>query len=115
MNLLQAKKLYKTIKKNKKIIYGLTHNYSAYPMVRQAKKIIKEKKIGDLEYINVEYVQDWTNGKKVTVKNSKDIFRWKLDRKYAGVSTVLNEIGSHAFHLAYYITGLKRKRIVLSN
>ena len=43
-------------------------------MVRQAKKIIKEKKIGDLEYINVEYVQDWTNGKKVTVKNSKDIF-----------------------------------------
>ena len=110
-NLLQAKKLYKTIKKNKKIIYGLTHNYSAYPMVRQAKKIIKEKKIGDLEYINVEYVQDWTNGKKVTVKNSKDIFRWKLDRKYAGVSTALNEIGSHAFHLAYYITGLKGKEL----
>ena len=63
-NLFQAKKLYKTIKKNKKIVYGLTHNYSAYPMVRQAKKIIKDKKIGNIEYINVEYVQDWTNGKK---------------------------------------------------
>ena len=110
-NLFQAKKLYKTVKNNRNIVYGLTHNYSAYPMVRQAKKIIQDKKIGNLEYINVEYVQDWTNGKKITYNNAKKIFKWKLDRKYAGISTVLNEIGSHAFHLAYYITGLKGQEL----
>ena len=106
-NLTQAKKLYKTIIKNKKTIYGLTHNYSAYPMVRHAKKLVEDGKLGNIEYINVEYIQDWSNGKKVNPKNAKKIFRWRLDNKIAGVSTVLNEIGSHAYHLCNYITGLK--------
>jgi predicted dehydrogenase len=103
----QAKKLYSTIKKNKKIIYGLTHNYSAYPMVRMAKKLVKDGKIGNIEFVNVEYVQDWSNGIEVTKKNSKKIFRWKLDKKVVGSSAVLNEIGTHAYHLANYISGLK--------
>ncbi len=110
-SLTQAKKLYKTIKNNKKIVYGLTHNYSAYPMVRHAKKLVEDKKIGNIEYINVEYVQDWSNGKKVTPGSAKKIFKWKLDKKIAGVSTVLNEIGSHAYHLCNYITGLKGKSL----
>ncbi len=110
-SLTQAKKLYKTIKNNKKIVYGLTHNYSAYPMVRHAKKLVEDKKLGNIEYINVEYVQDWSNGKKVTPDSAKKIFKWKLDKKIAGVSTVLNEIGSHAYHLCNYITGLKGKRL----
>ncbi len=103
----QAKKLYSAIKKNKKIIYGLTHNYSAYPMVRMAKKIVKDKKIGEVEFVNVEYVQDWSKGIVVNKKNSKKIFRWKLDKKIVGSSAVLNEIGTHAYHLANYISGLK--------
>ena len=110
-SLPQAKKLYKTIKSNKKIVYGLTHNYSAYPMVRHAKKLVEDKKLGNIEYINVEYVQDWSNGKKVTPVSAKKIFKWKLDKKIAGVSTVLNEIGSHAYHLCNYITGLKGKSL----
>ncbi len=110
-SLPQAKKLYKTIKSNKKIVYGLTHNYSAYPMVRHAKKLVEGKKLGNIEYINVEYVQDWSNGKKVTPGSAKKIFKWKLDKKIAGVSTVLNEIGSHAYHLCNYITGLKGKSL----
>jgi predicted dehydrogenase len=103
----QAKKLYSTIKKNKKIIYALTHNYSAYPMVRMAKKLVKDGKIGSVEFINVEYVQDWSKGIIVNKKNSKKIFRWKLDKKIVGSSAVLNEIGTHAYHLANYISGLK--------
>ena len=103
----QAKKLYSIIKKNKKIIYGLTHNYSAYPMVRMAKKLVRDKKIGDVEFVNVEYVQDWSKGIVVNKKNSKKIFRWKLDKKIVGTSAVLNEIGTHAYHLANYISGLK--------
>ena len=65
-NLEQAKKLYKKIKSNKKIRYALTHNYSAYPMVREAKKLVAKGKIGKVEYVNVEYVQDWSSGKTVT-------------------------------------------------
>ena len=59
------------------------------------------------EFINVEYVQNWSNGIEVTKKNSKKIFTWKLDKKIVGSSAVLNEIGTHAYHLANYISGLK--------
>ena len=110
-NINQAKKLYNIIKKNKDVTYGLTHNYSAYPMVRQARELVKKNKIGKIEYVNVEYVQDWSDGKKVNKSTAKKIFKWKLENKFSGVSTVLNEIGSHAYHLLNYITNLKGKRI----
>ena len=110
-NLEQAKKLYKKIKSNKKIKYALTHNYSAYPMVREAKKLVEKGKIGKVEYVNVEYVQDWSAGKTITSKNSKKLLKWKIDKKIVGASAVLNEIGSHAYHMAIYISGLKGKTI----
>ena len=110
-NLDQAKKLFKSIKKNKKIKYALTHNYSAYPMVREAKKLVEKGKIGKVEYINVEYIQDWSSGKTITPKNSKKLLKWKVDNKIVGTSAVLNEIGSHAYHMAIYISGLKGKTI----
>ena len=110
-NLEQAKKLYKKIKSNKKIKYALTHNYSAYPMVREAKVLIEKGKLGKVEYINVEYVQDWSDGKTITRKNAKKNLKWKLDNKIVGTSAVLNEIGTHAYHLASYISGLKGKTI----
>ena len=110
-NLEQAKKLYKKIKLNKKIKYALTHNYSAYPMVREAKVLVEKGKIGKVEYVNVEYVQDWSEGKNLTSKNAKKNLKWKLDSKIVGTSAVLNEIGTHAYHLASYISGLKGKTI----
>ena len=110
-NLEQAKKLHRKIKSNKKIKYALTHNYSAYPMVREAKKLVEKGKIGKVEYINVEYVQDWSSGKTITRRNSKKLLKWKIDSKIVGASAVLNEIGSHAYHMAIYISGLKAKTI----
>jgi len=110
-NLNQAKKLYEKIKSNKKINYALTHNYSAYPMVRQAKHLVEKGKIGKIEYINVEYIQDWLKGINLTTKNAKKILKWKINKKIVGTSAVLNEIGSHAYHLAIYISGLKGDKI----
>ena len=110
-DLKQAKSLFNKIKKNKKIKYALTHNYSAYPMVREAKVLIEKGKIGKVEDINFEYVQDWSEGKTINKKNSRKMFRWKLDKKIVGVSTVLNELGSHACHLASYMSGLKTKKV----
>ena len=110
-DLKQAKSLFNKIKNNKKIKYALTHNYSAYPMVREAKVLIEKGKIGKVEDINFEYVQDWSEGKTINKKNSRKMFRWKLDKKIVGVSTVLNELGSHACHLASYMSGLKTKKV----
>ena len=110
-DLKQAKSLFNKIKKNRKIKYALTHNYSAYPMVREAKVLIEKGKIGKVEDINFEYVQDWSEGKTINKKNSRKMFRWKLDKKIVGVSTVLNELGSHACHLASYMSGLKTKKV----
>ena len=110
-NLDQAKKLYKKIKSNKKIKYALTHNYSAYPMVREAKVLIEKGKIGKIEYVNVEYIQDWSDGTKINVRNAKKKLKWKIDNKIVGASAVLNEIGTHAYHLATYISGLKADKI----
>ncbi len=110
-DLKQAKSLFDKIKKNRKIKYALTHNYSAYPMVREAKVLIEKGKIGKVEDINFEYVQDWSEGKTINKKNSRKMFRWKLDKKIVGVSTVLNELGSHACHLASYMSGLKTKKV----
>ena len=110
-NLSQAKKLYKKIKSNKKIKYALTHNYSAYPMVREAKVLIEKGKIGKIEYVNVEYIQDWSGGTKINVRNAKKKLKWKIDNKIVGASAVLNEIGTHAYHLATYISGLKGEKI----
>ena len=110
-NLDQAKKLYKKIKSNKKIKYALTHNYSAYPMVREAKVLIEKDKIGKIEYVNVEYIQDWSDGTKINLRNAKKKLKWKIDNKIVGASAVLNEIGTHAYHLATYISGLKGEKI----
>ncbi len=106
-NLDQARKLYNKIKSNKKIKYALTHNYSAYPMVREAKVLVEKGKIGRVQYVNVEYIQDWSGGTKVNTKNAKKKLKWKIDSKIVGASAVLNEIGTHAYHLATYISGLK--------
>ena len=110
-NLEQAKKLYKKIKSNKKIKYALTHNYSAYPMVREAKVLVEKGKLGRVEYINVEYIQDWSAGSKINSKNAKKKLKWKIDRKIVGISAVLNEIGTHAYHLATYISGLRGNKV----
>ena len=55
-------------------------------------RLIEKGKIGKVEDVNFEYVQDWSEGKTINKKNSKKMFRWKLDKKIVGTSTVLNEL-----------------------
>ncbi len=110
-NLREAKSLYNAVSKNKKVLYALTHNYSAYSIVRHAKKMIEDNKIGKIEHVNVEYIQDWSKGETIKKSNAKKIFRWKLDKQHVGISTVLNELGTHAYHLMNFITGLQGKSV----
>jgi predicted dehydrogenase len=103
-----AKQLEKLVKK-KKIIFALTHNYSAYPMLREAKEIIKLGKLGDILLINVEYPQGYTVG--VKKKDEASTLKWRLDKKMCGPSMIMAEIGTHSYHLLRYVTGLEAKEV----
>jgi len=103
-----AEQLKKLVKK-KKIIFALTHNYSAYPMLREAKEIIKLGKLGDILLINVEYPQGYTVG--VKKKDAASTLKWRLDKKMCGPSMIMAEIGTHSYHLLRYVTGLEAKEV----
>ena len=92
-----------------KIVFALTHNYSGYPMLREAKKLIEKNKIGKIKVINVEYPQGYTVA--VKKKDEKRTLKWRLDKNLCGPSMILAEIGTHAYHLMRYVTGLEVKEV----
>ena len=100
--------LEKIVKKSN-IIFALTHNYSAYPMLREAKELLSKNKIGKIKVINVEYPQGYTVA--VKKKDEKSTLKWRLDKNMCGPSMILAEIGTHAYHLMRYVTGLEVKEV----
>ena len=103
-----AENLKKLIVKHK-IIFALTHNYSSYPMLREAKEIIQSGKIGKITLVNVEYPQGYTVA--IKKKEEKEILKWRLDKNQTGPSMILSEIGTHAYHLLRYVTGLEVEQL----
>ena len=103
-----AEKLKKLVKKHK-IIFALTHNYSAYPMLREAKEIVRVGKLGDILLVNVEYPQGYTVG--VKKKDEIKALKWRLDKKMCGPSMIMAEIGTHSYHLLRYVTGLEANEV----
>lgn len=91
-----------------KVLFALTHNYSGYPMVKQARAMVQEGLLGEIRKIVVEYPQGWlaTPLEQTGQKQAA----WRTDPKMAGAGA-LGDIGSHAEHLARYITGLELDRL----
>ena len=87
----------------------MTHNYSAYPMLREAKNLVEKGKLGKVLLINVEYPQGYTVG--IKKKDEKSTLKWRLDKKMCGPSMILAEIGTHSYHLLRYVTNLEAKEI----
>lgn len=85
--------------------FCLMHNYSGYPMVKEARERIRSGAIGEIRKVLVEYPQGWLAGDFASagVKHQS----WKLDPELAGGSCCLGDIGTHAFHLTEYVTGLR--------
>ena len=100
----EAHKLQQMVNKNN-IIFALTHNYSAYPMLREAKKIVEKGEIGEVRLINIEYPQGYTAG--VKKEDEKSTLRWRTNPVMCGPSMILSEIGTHAHHLLRYVTNLE--------
>ena len=104
MTLAEAKELRTVVKKSGKV-FVLTHNYTGYPMVKQARYMVKKGLLGKINKIVVEYPQGWLSG--LLRSNKTSINTWRMDPKKAGVSCCIGDIGTHAENLVRYITGLE--------
>jgi len=95
----------KNIVENKKIIFALTHNYTGYPMVRHARSLIQKGDLGSIRVVQAEYPQDWltTKAEDSGLKQAE----WRTDPKRSGNGGCIGDIGTHAFNLIRFITGLK--------
>ena len=103
-NLEEAKEL-QALVESTGLIYALTHNYTGYPMVKEAKHLIRSGKIGDIRKVVVEYPQGWL-GEMLEQSGQKQA-SWRTDPDKAGISNCMGDIGTHAENLAEYITGLQ--------
>ena len=103
-NLEDAEKFLESVKKSK-ALFALTHNYTGYPMVRQAREMFRNGEIGNLRVIQVEYAQDWLT---LPIENEgQKQASWRTDPSKAGMGGSIGDIGSHAFNLVDFITGAK--------
>ena len=91
------------------LIFGLTHNYTGYPMVRQARQIIAEGQLGKIRVVQVEYTQDWlaTPLEQTGQKQAA----WRTDPARSGPGGSLGDIGTHAYNIACFVTGLHCREV----
>ncbi len=87
------------------LLLALTHTYSGYPAVKHAKQMVAEGQLGKIRKIFVEYPQGWLSSKLEDSGNAQA--SWRTDPKRSGKAGAMGDIGTHAHHLAEYITGLK--------
>ena len=108
-NLQDAEELAKLVK-DTGLVFAVTYNYSGYPMVRQAKEMVANGELGNIRVVQLEYAQDWlaTNIERDGQKQAE----WRTDPKQAGKGGAIGDIGTHAFHLAEFITGLEASSLL---
>ncbi len=103
LNVAEAKDLVRVVKNSGKV-FALTHNYTGYPMIRQARAMVAAGELGDIRHVQAEYAQDWlTERLEATGQKQAD---WRTDPKRAGAGGALGDIGTHAYNLACFVTGL---------
>jgi predicted dehydrogenase len=103
-NMKEAKTLLKTVEKTG-LIFALTHNYTGYPMVKQAKAMVKNGDLGKVRKVVVEYPQGWLSTK--LEDSDQKQAAWRTDPTKSGAAGAMGDIGTHAENLAEYITGLE--------
>ncbi len=105
-DLEEAHDLVKTVK-DTGMIFALTHNYTGYPMVKQAKHMVAAGELGQIRKIVVEYPQGWLSTKLEDSEQKQA--SWRTDPKRSGIAGSMGDIGTHAENLAEYISGLRIK------
>ena len=89
----------------KQLIFALTHNYTGYPLVRQARQMVRQGELGTIRKVLVEYVQGWLAEPQERLGNKQA--EWRTDPARSGIAGCVGDIGTHAENLLSFITGLK--------
>ena len=97
------------IVKKSGLIFGLTHNYTGYPLVRQAKEMVRGGELGRLRVVQVEYAQDWLTTPVEATGNKQAV--WRTDPAQSGPAGSLGDIGTHAYNIACFVTGLRCEQV----
>ncbi len=107
-NLAEARKLQQEVTRSGKV-FALTHNYTGYPMVKEARELISRGKLGKILKVVVEYPQGWLL--EALEKLDQKQASWRTDPARAGASCCVGDIGTHAENLAHYMTGLEMESL----
>ena len=102
--LTDARKLVAAAEKSD-ALFVLTHNYTGYPMVRQARELVAKGELGEIRVVQVEYPQDWLTTALETTGTNKQS-EWRTDPARSGAGGSIGDIGTHAYTLACFVTGL---------
>ncbi|WP_298545980.1 Gfo/Idh/MocA family oxidoreductase [uncultured Aquimarina sp.] len=108
LTLDEAIELEKIVQSSGKV-FALTHNYTGYPMVKQAKAMIAKGDLGAIRKINAHYLQGWLSTS--VEKTGQKQAAWRVDPKRSGIGGALGDIGTHAENLIEYITGIQIETI----
>ncbi len=103
--LADARKMVKAVERSG-ALFILTHNYTGYPMVRQARQMVLDGEIGTIRVVQVEYPQDW-----LTVEQDFKQAEWRTDPARSGAGGSTGDIGTHAYNLACFVTGLEAEEL----
>ena len=91
------------------LVFGLTHNYTGYPTIRQAREMIAAGELGKLRIVQVEYAQDWlTTAVEATGQKQA---AWRTDPAQSGPAGSLGDIGTHAYNLACFVSGIRAEQV----
>jgi len=104
LDLREALALEKLLGKRKDVIFALTHNYSGYPMIRQARAMVAAGELGQLRVVQAEYPQDWLTTP--LERSGHKQAAWRTDPKRSGAGGSVGDIGTHAYQLACFVSGL---------
>src|SRR5580692_7595830 len=103
ISLAEAKKMRDAVEKSG-LVFALTHNYTGYPLVRRAREMVRAGDLGEIRLVHAEYPQDWLTGAAETKGNKQA--EWRVDPERSGAGGSLGDIGTHAYNLADFVTGI---------
>ncbi|MFO8113286.1 MAG: Gfo/Idh/MocA family oxidoreductase [Desulfosalsimonadaceae bacterium] len=105
----EARILEETLRESK-AVFAVTYTYTGYPMIRQMKEMIANGDIGKIQKVDAQYYQGWLNP--IVHDEEKRRNTWRLDPEKSGISCCIGDIGTHAFDLIEYVTGLEIKEVL---
>lgn len=102
--------LLEKIQKEAAVVFAVTYTYTGYPMVRQMREMIAKNVLGKIQKIDVQYYQGWINP--IIHDKEKRSITWRLNPEKSGISCCIGDIGTHAFNMIEFVTGIKVEKIL---